>query len=111
MTAGHDAGGQVARLLGQLENDLDAAFATAGALAAALPQGRAEARLSAVVGQHALELLNRAAQTIGQGGDHIVQSPRTGEKPGFDADDHGDDRARRREATGLDVRTPPRVAA
>jgi len=105
MTAEHEAAVQVARLLGQLENDLDAAFATAGALAVALPQARAEARLSAAVGRHALELLSRAMMTIDRAcGDGV------GVKVGFDSGDR-DDRAKSLEAARLVAPTRPRVAA
>ncbi|MCT8001720.1 hypothetical protein NZL82_07485 [Sphingomonas sanguinis] len=115
MTAEHEAAVQVTRLLWKLENDLDAAFATAGALAVALPQARAEAKLSAVVGQHAFELLSQAMLAIGQARGAAVQSHRVLEKVGktigFDADDYGDTRPKPPEVTGLVAPTPLRVAA
>ncbi len=55
----------------------------------ALPRARAEAKLSAVVGQHAFEMLGQAMMAIGQARGHAVQSHRILEKVGktigFDA--------------------------
>lgn len=115
MTAEHDVAVQVTQLLWQLENELDAAFATAGALATALPRARAEARLSAVVGQSAFELLSQALMAIGQARGAAVQSHRVLEKVsktiGFDADDYGDTRSKPPEVTGQVAPMPLRVAA
>ncbi len=110
MTAEHEAAVQVARLLGQLENDLDAAFATAGALAVALPRARAKARLSAAVGRHALELLSRAMMTIDRACGDDIGSDGVGTEVAFDAGDH-DDRAKSLGAARLVAPTRPRVAA
>ncbi|MDY0959938.1 MULTISPECIES: hypothetical protein [unclassified Sphingomonas] len=115
MTAEHEAAVQVTQLLWKLENELDAAFATAGALATALPRARSEARLSAVVGQHAFEQLSQALMAIGQARGHAVQSHRVLEKVGktigFDADDYGDTRPKPPSVTADIVPVPLRVAA
>lgn len=115
MTAEHEAAVQVTRLLWQLENELDAAFATAGALATALPRARAEARLSAVVGQHAFEQLGQAMMAIGQARGHAVQSHRilekVGQTIGFDADEYGDNRPKPPQTTGIVEALPLRAAA
>ncbi|HJO66073.1 MAG: hypothetical protein MIK27_10905 [Sphingomonas sanguinis] len=115
MTSENEAAVQVTRLLWQLENELDAAFATAGALAIALPRARTQARLSAVVGQHAFESLSQALMAIGQARGHTVQSHRVLEKVGktigFDADEYGDTRPKPPSITADVTPVPLRVAA
>ncbi|MDQ1158698.1 hypothetical protein QE385_003025 [Sphingomonas sp. SORGH_AS 950] len=115
MMTEHESALQVTELLWKLENDLDAAFATAGALAMALPRARAEAKLSAVVGQHAFEMLGQAMMAIGQARGHTVQSHRILEKVGktigFDADEYGDNRPKPPEVTGTVSPMPLRAAA
>ena len=115
MTTEHEAALQVTQLLWKLENELDTAFSTAGQLAMALPRARAEARLSAVVGQHAFEMLGQAMMAIGQARGHAVQSHRILEKVGktigFDADGYGDNHPKPPETTGVITATPLRVAA
>ena len=91
MMTEQDAALQVTQLLWKLENELDAAFSTVGELAMALPRARAEAKLSAVVGQHAFEQIGQAMLAIGNARGHTVQSHRILEKVGktigFDADE------------------------
>lgn len=70
------AAAEVATLLRQLEQDLDRAFATSGRLATALPIARAEAKLSAVVGQQAFEHVSSALQSIGAARGHAVAGHR-----------------------------------
>ena len=115
MTSEHEAALQVTRLLWKLENELDAAFATAGELATALPRARAEARLSAVVGQHAFEMLGQAMMAIGQARGHAVQSHRilekVGQTIGFDANEYGDNRPKPPQTTGILEALPLRAAA
>lgn len=76
MTNMPDAADQVAMLLRQLETELDQAFATGGRLAAALPQARTEARLSAVVGHQAYEHFSNAIVAIGAARGHAVAGHR-----------------------------------
>lgn len=115
MITEQDAALQVTQLLWKLENELDAAFSTVGELAMALPRARAEARLSAVVGQHAFEQIGEAMLAIGTARGHTVQSHRILEKVGktigFDADDYGDTRPKPPEVTGSVAPMPLRVAA
>ncbi|WP_343529043.1 hypothetical protein [Sphingomonas sp.] len=115
MTTEHEAAVQVTRLLWKLEDELDAAFATAGELAMALPRARHQAKLSAVVGQHAFEMLSQAMMAIGQARGHAVQSHRILEKVGktigFDADEYGDNHPKPPEATGTIAAMPLRAAA
>jgi len=115
MTTEHEAALQVTKLLWKLEDELDVAFATAGELAMALPRARVEARLSAVVGQHAFEMLSQAMMAIGQARGHAVQSHRSLEKVGktigFDADEYGDNHPKPPEATGAITAMPLRAAA
>ncbi|MET4896358.1 hypothetical protein RN629_04175 [Sphingomonadaceae bacterium jetA1] len=103
------------QLLWKLEKELDAAFATAGELATALPRARTAARLSAVVGQHAFEALSQTMLAIGHARGHAVQSHRVldkvGKTIGFDADDYGDNRPKPPEVAGALTALPLRAAA
>lgn len=91
----HAAAVDVTHLLWKLEEQLDAAFATSGELAAALPRARTAARLPAIAGQQAFELVSQAMMAIGAARGHTVQGHRVLEKVGrtigYDAD-YGDTR-------------------
>lgn len=76
MNTMNDAAADVANPLRPLERDLDQAFATSGRLAAALPAARAEAKLSAVVGQQAFEHIGNALLAIGAARGHTVAGHR-----------------------------------
>ncbi|MGE7206365.1 hypothetical protein ACQKJZ_11870 [Sphingomonas sp. NPDC019816] len=115
MMTEQDAALQVTRLLWKLENELDAAFSTVGELAMALPRARTEAKLSAVVGQHAFEQIGQAMLAIGNARGHTVQSHRILEKVGhmigFDADEYGDNRPKPPEVATTVTAMPLRTAA
>jgi len=76
------AGEAVAQLLWTLETQLDQAFATGGELLAALPRARHAARLPAIAGQQAFEVLGQAILAIGAARGHTVAGHRVIEKIG-----------------------------
>jgi hypothetical protein len=77
-----DAADAVAQLLWRLETQLDEAFATGGDLLAALPRARTAARLPAIAGQQAFEVLGQAILAIGSARGHTVAGHRIIEKLG-----------------------------
>lgn len=66
------AADDVARLLHDLELQIDLAFERAGELAAALPRARRENKLSAVVGQQVFAHLAQSMGAIGEARGHVV---------------------------------------
>lgn len=62
----------VANKLGDVERQIDQTLAAAGLLIASLPTARERARLSAVVGQDALDLVVQATATLAQARGKLV---------------------------------------
>ena len=75
--ANQSAADEVARLLHDLEQQLDVAFERAGELAAALPRARLENRLSAVVGQPVFSHLTQSMHSISEARGHLVSMHRS----------------------------------
>lgn len=71
------AADDVARLLHDLEQQIDLAYERAGELASALPRARRENRLSAVVGQQVFAHLAQSIQAIGEARGHAVAMHRS----------------------------------
>lgn len=71
------AADEVARLLHDLELQIDLAYERAGELAAALPRARRENRLSAVVGQPVFAHLAQSMGAIGDARGHLVAMHRS----------------------------------
>lgn len=67
----------VARLLHDLELQIDLAYERAGELAAALPRARRENKLSAVVGQQVFAHLAESIGAIGEARGHLVAMHRS----------------------------------
>ncbi|MDB5453145.1 MAG: hypothetical protein JWO33_1723 [Caulobacteraceae bacterium] len=65
---------EVAQKLGALERHIDQTLVAAGALIAALPDARVRARLSAVVGQDALDLVAQATVILSQARGKMVEA-------------------------------------
>lgn len=76
-TIHNDAANEVARLLHEVELQIDLAYERAGELAAALPRARRENSLSAVVGQPVFAHLAQSIQAIGDARGHIVAMHRS----------------------------------
>lgn len=60
----HEIAGQVGSLLHKLEMLIDEAVSCGAELTAALPRARVEAKLPALVGQHSLDTLTDAVQSL-----------------------------------------------
>lgn len=71
------AANEVARLLHDLEAQIDLAYERAGELTAALPRARREERLSAVVGQQVFAHLAQTLGAIGDARGHLVAMHRS----------------------------------
>lgn len=71
------AADDVARILHDLELQIDLAYERAGELAAALPRARRENRLSAVVGQQVFAHLAQSMGAIGDARGHVVAMHRS----------------------------------
>ena len=65
---------EVAQKLGNVERSIDETLIAAGALIAALPDARVRARLSAVVGQDALDLVAQATVILSQARGKLVEA-------------------------------------
>ena len=65
---------EVAQKLGALERQIDQTLVAAGALIAALPDARVRARLSAVVGQEALDLVAQTTVMLSQARGKLVEA-------------------------------------
>jgi hypothetical protein len=65
---------EVAQKLGNVERSIDETLVAAGALIAALPDARVRARLSAVVGQDALDLVAQATVILSQARGKLVEA-------------------------------------
>jgi hypothetical protein len=65
---------EVAHKLGAVDRQIDQTLVAAGALLAALPDARVRARLSAVVGQEALDLVAQATVILSQARGKFVEA-------------------------------------